>query len=67
MYTGFELAKKIGLIKVVREINGMTLGDAKNFVEGTPRPIKENVSKNIADELKEKLEAAGAKIALVPA
>jgi len=55
--------KKISILKVVREILGLGLGDAKAFVESAPKMVKENVSKAEADELKKKLEAAGAKVA----
>lgn len=53
-------AKKIGVIKVVREITGLGLKEAKAVVDGAPSPIKEAVSKDEAEELKAKLEAAGA-------
>lgn len=51
--------KKIGVIKEVRGITGMGLKDAKDLVEGVPKPVKEGVSKEEADEIKSKLEAAG--------
>ena len=55
--------KKIGVIKVVREIvSGLGLKEAKDLVEGAPKPILEKVAKDAADAAKEKLEAAGAKI-----
>lgn len=53
-------AKKIGVIKVVREITGLGLKEAKALVDGAPNPVKEAVSKDEAEELKAKLEAAGA-------
>ena len=55
---------KIGVIKVVREITGLGLKEAKDLVEGAPKPVKEGVSKSEADELKKKLEDAGAKVEL---
>ncbi len=55
-------ANKIAVIKVVREITGLGLKEAKALVDGAPRPLKEAVSKETADEIKEKLEAAGAKV-----
>ena len=55
-------ANKIAVIKVVREITGLGLKEAKALVDGAPKPLKEAVSKETADEIKEKLEAAGAKV-----
>jgi large subunit ribosomal protein L7/L12 len=55
-------SSKIGVIKVVREITGLGLKEAKALVDGAPSPVKEGVSKEDADELKAKLEEAGAKI-----
>ncbi len=55
-------AAKIGVIKVVREETGLGLKEAKELVDGAPKAIKEKVSKEVADALKEKLEAAGAKV-----
>ncbi len=52
--------KKINAIKVVREITGLGLKEAKDAVEGAPTTIKEGVSKEVAEELKKKLEEAGA-------
>ncbi|MEQ1849336.1 MAG: 50S ribosomal protein L7/L12 [Candidatus Peribacteraceae bacterium] len=57
-------AQKIAVIKVVREITGLGLGEAKALVDGAPKPLKENVAKAEADEMKKKLEAAGAKVEL---
>ncbi len=54
--------KKIEAIKVVREITGLGLKEAKDLVEGAPKPIKEGVSKSEADEIKSKLEATGAAV-----
>ena len=61
---GFDAAKKINVIKVVREITGLGLKEAKDLVEGSPKPIKENVSKDEANKLKQKLEEGGAKVSL---
>lgn len=52
--------KKINAIKVVREITGLGLKEAKDAVEGAPTTIKEGVSKELAEEIKKKLEEAGA-------
>jgi large subunit ribosomal protein L7/L12 len=52
--------KKINAIKVVREITGLGLKEAKDAVEGAPTTIKEGVSKQVAEEIKKKLEEAGA-------
>lgn len=56
--------KKINVIKVVREITGLGLKEAKDLVEAAPKPIKEGVPKADADKLKAKLEAEGAKVEL---
>jgi large subunit ribosomal protein L7/L12 len=53
-------AKKIQVIKVVREITGLGLKEAKDLVDGAPKAVKENVSKDEAAQLKAKLEAEGA-------
>ena len=58
---GFDAAAKIKVIKVVREITGQGLAEAKATVEGAPSTLKEAVSKDEAEELKKKLEEAGAK------
>ena len=55
---------KIAVIKVVREITGLGLKEAKDLVEGAPKTLKEGVSKADADDMKKKLEEAGAKIEL---
>ena len=60
--TGFDAAAKIKVIKVVREITGQGLAEAKATVEGAPTTLKEAVSKDEAEELKKKLEEAGAKV-----
>lgn len=57
-------ANKIGVIKEVRAITGLGLKEAKDLVDGAPKPVKENVAKAEAEEIKKKLEAAGAKIQL---
>ena len=55
---------KIGAIKEVRAITGLGLKEAKDLVEGAPKPVKEGVNKAEAEELKKKLEAVGAKVEL---
>jgi large subunit ribosomal protein L7/L12 len=55
---------KIAVIKVVREITGLGLKEAKDLVEGAPKTLKEGVSKADADDMKKKLEDAGAKVEL---
>ncbi|NLW46544.1 MAG: 50S ribosomal protein L7/L12 [Firmicutes bacterium] len=57
-------AQKIQVIKVVREATGLGLKEAKDLVDGAPKTIKEGISKNDAEELKKKLEEAGATIEL---
>ncbi|ATH09321.1 50S ribosomal protein L7/L12 [Halobacteriovorax marinus] len=57
-------AKKINVIKEVRGITGLGLKEAKELVEGAPKPIKEGIEKAEAEEIKKKLEAAGAKAEL---
>ena len=57
-------ANKIGVIKEVRAITGLGLKEAKDLVEAAPKPVKENVAKAEAEEIKKKLEAAGAKVEL---
>src|SRR5262249_22521181 len=57
-------ASKINVIKVVREITGLGLKEAKDLVEGAPKTLKEGVSKADAEEMKKKLEEAGAKVEL---
>src|SRR6267154_4807624 len=54
--------KKINVIKVVREITGLGLKEAKDLVEGAPKTLKESVNKQEADDIKKKLEAEGAKV-----
>jgi large subunit ribosomal protein L7/L12 len=57
-------ANKINVIKVVREITGLGLKEAKDLVEGAPKDLKEGVSKAEAEDFKKKLEEAGAKVEL---
>ena len=57
-------AKKIGVIKVVREITGLGLKEAKEIVDGAPKAIKEGVAKEEAEAMKAKLEEAGAVVEL---
>ena len=57
-------SNKIAVIKAVREITGLGLKEAKDLVEGAPKAVKEGVAKADAEELKKKLEAAGAKVEL---
>ena len=57
-------ANKISVIKVVREITGLGLKEAKDMVDGAPKTVKEGVAKEEAEEMKKKLEAAGAKVEL---
>ena len=63
---GADAAKKINVIKVVRELTGQGLAEAKGTVEGAPKPIKTSVDKKTADEVKKKLEDAGAKVTVKP-
>lgn len=55
---------KIGVIKVVRELTGLGLKEAKDMVDGAPKVLKEGVAKAEADEMKKKLEEAGGKVTL---
>ena len=64
---GYDTAKKVGIIKVVRELTGQGLAEAKATVEGAPKAIKENVDKKAAEDVKKKLEEAGAKVSVKPA
>lgn len=57
-------ANKIGVIKIVREITGLGLKDAKDLVDAAPKTVKEQVAKDEAEEMKKKLEEAGAKVEL---
>ncbi|CAN0617747.1 50S ribosomal subunit protein L12 [Burkholderia multivorans] len=53
---------KVAVIKAVRELTGLGLKEAKDLVDGAPKPVKEGVDKAAADEAKKKLEEAGAKV-----
>ncbi len=55
-------SNKINVIKVVREVTSLGLKEAKDLVEGAPKPIKESVSKDEAEQIKKKFEDAGAKV-----
>ena len=55
---------KIGVIKVVREITGLGLKEAKDLVDGAPKNVKEGVSKDQAEDMKKKIEEAGAKVTI---
>jgi large subunit ribosomal protein L7/L12 len=57
-------ANKIQVIKVVREATGLGLKEAKDLVDGAPKPVKEKISKDDADKLKTTLEGAGAKVTI---
>ena len=57
-------ANKVGVIKVIREITGLGLKEAKDLVEGAPSTVKEGIPKADADAIKKKLEDAGAKAAI---
>lgn len=61
---GFDAAAKIKVIKVVREITGLGLAEAKAAVEGTPKTLKEALGKDEAEEMKKKIEEAGGKVEL---
>jgi large subunit ribosomal protein L7/L12 len=63
---GADPAKKINVIKVVRELTGQGLAEAKATVEGGAKAIKEGVDKKTAEDLKKKLEDAGAKVTVKP-
>ena len=57
-------AQKVGVIKAVREITGLGLKEAKDLVDGAPKPVKEGMNKADAEAAKKKLEEAGAKVEL---
>ena len=59
---GFPADKKISIIKVVRELTGLGLKEAKDLVEGAPKPVKEGIPKADAEKIKAQLEAAGASV-----
>ncbi len=60
--TAVDAAKKIGVIKVVREITSLGLKEAKDLVEGVPKPVKEGAGKEEAESIKKKLTEAGATV-----
>ena len=64
MLTAVDATKKIAVIKVVREITGLGLKEAKDLVEGAPKAVKENVAKAEAEELKKKITEAGGTVEL---
>lgn len=64
MLTAVDAAKKIAVIKVVREITGLGLKEAKDLVEGAPKAVKENVAKAEAEEMKKKITEAGGTVEL---
>ena len=57
-------ANKLGVIKVVRELTGLGLKEAKDLVDGAPQPIKEGISKDDAEKIKKQIEEAGGKVEL---
>lgn len=57
-------AQKVAVIKAVKEVTGLGLGEAKAIVDGAPAPVKEKVAKDEAEEAKKKLEEAGASVEL---
>ncbi|MFN3246311.1 MAG: 50S ribosomal protein L7/L12, partial [Leptonema sp. (in: bacteria)] len=58
---------KLQVIKIVKDLLGLGLKEAKDLVDGAPKPVKENMGLAEAEDLKKKLEAAGATVELVPA
>jgi large subunit ribosomal protein L7/L12 len=62
--TGVDPAKKVGVIKVVRELTGLGLKEAKDLVEGAPQTVKDGVAKADAETMKKKLEDGGGKVEL---
>jgi large subunit ribosomal protein L7/L12 len=64
MLDGFDAAKKIGVIKVIRALTNLGLKEAKDLVEGAPSKVKEGVSKEDADKAKKELEEAGGKVSI---
>jgi len=61
---GIDAAKKVNVIKVVRELTGLGLKEAKDLVEGAPQTVKDGVNKADAEAMKKKLEEGGAKVEL---
>ena len=64
MITGFADGKKISVLKKVKEILGLGLLEAKNFVEGLPKAVKEDIDKSEAEDIKKALEGEGATVEL---
>ena len=64
---GFDAAKKVNIIKPSAKSPAWSLMDCKATVEGAPKAVKENADKKTADDLKKKLEEAGAKVSVKPA
>ena len=64
LITAILFPNKIAVIKEVRGITGLGLKEAKDLVEGAPKPLKEGVKKEEAEEMKQKIEAAGGKVEL---
>lgn len=62
--TSFEEAKKLKVIKEVKDVTGLSLGEAKDLVVGAPKPIKTGVSKEEAEAIKAQIEAAGAVVTI---
>lgn len=62
--TAVDAAKKVNVIKVVREVTGLGLKEAKDLVEGAPQTVKEGVDKKTAEDIKKKLEEGGGKVEL---
>jgi large subunit ribosomal protein L7/L12 len=62
--TAVDPAKKVNVIKVVREITGLGLKEAKDLVEGAPQTVKEGVDKKTSEDIKKKLEEGGGKVEL---
>jgi len=60
--TGFDAAKKINVIKVVREVTQLGLKEAKDLVEGAPKAVKEGIPKDEAEKIRKQFEEAGAKV-----
>ncbi len=58
-------ANKLGIVKIVKELTGLGLKDAKDLVDGAPKPVKEGVDKATAEEIKTKLTEAGAEVEVV--
>lgn len=61
---GYPADKKITIIKVIREITGLGLKEAKDLVEGAPKAVKENIAKDESEAIKKKLEDVGAKVTI---